>query len=150
MVVEDPSLPFKFTFTLRKADGADLGLNVSHHGDDCVLRVEGVRPDGAVEAWNRQCANSQSAMKEVRPGDTILSVNAVSGDPVKMLEECRDRQLLKLSIERNRPAMVAPTVEATAKPTTLRAEASVFVPQGAPAPTPTTEGESEDTTDKEN
>lgn len=140
----DPAAPFKFTFTLRKADGADLGLNVSHQGEDTVLRVEGVRPEGAVDAWNRQCASSQATMmKEVRAGDIITSVNDVSGDPVKMLEQCRDKQLLKLAVERNRmpPALA---VEAPTKSTTLRAEASVFVPQGAAAQTPpATEGETE-------
>jgi hypothetical protein len=150
-VLPDPSAPVKFSFTLRKADGADLGLNVSHQDTDCMLRVEGVRPEGAVDAWNRQCASSQSApqmlSKEVRSGDYIVSVNNVSGDPVKMLEECRDKQLLKLCIERNR--IMPAAVETTAKATTLRAEASVFVPQSAAPQTPTTGGEADTTTEKD-
>jgi hypothetical protein len=118
-----------FTFTLRKADGADLGLNVSHHENDRSLRVEGVRPDGAVDAWNRQCSCSTFAYKTVLPGDTIVSVNGITQDPAKMLEECRDRQLLKLAIERQRN----PVAAVANRPSTLRAEASVFVPQ-SPAP----------------
>lgn len=119
-----------FSFTLRKADGADLGLNVSHHEHDQVLRVEGVRPDGAVEAWNRQCAGSASAEKAVNVGDKIISVNGIAYDPQRMLEECRDRQLLKLTIVRgDRPL---PAIPAKASPpnksTALRADASVFVP----------------------
>lgn len=125
-----------FSFTLRKADGTDLGLNVSHHEKDKVLRVEGVRPEGAVEAWNRQCIGSTSADKAVRPGDRIISVNGVIYDPTKMLEECRDRQLLKLTVVRGQAplsaAAQAPAASAVPKATTLRADASEFVPGGAP------------------
>jgi len=118
---------YTFSFTLRKADGADLGLNVSHHEHDKVLRVEGVRPEGAMEAWNRQCGGSAFADKAVLAGDTITSVNMIMYDPKKMLEECRDKQLLKLTIVRQRAQPKAPTI--------LRAEASEFVP-GAPAAAP--------------
>jgi hypothetical protein len=117
---ENSSNTHTFSFTLRKADGADLGLNVSHHESDRVLRVEGVRAEGAVEAWNRQCASSIFAEKAVLPGDIITNVNGIMLDPKKMLEECRDKQLLKLTIVRN----LAPS-----KPSTqLRANAIEFVP----------------------
>lgn len=112
-----------FSFTLRKADGTDLGLNVSHHEEDKCLRVESVRPEGAVEAWNRQCLGSAASEKAVLPGDRIISVNSISSDPIKMLEECRDSQLLKLTVVRGEAA----------KTTTLRADASEFVPAGVPA-----------------
>jgi len=119
---------YTFSFTLRKADGADLGLNVSHHENDKVLRVEGVRPEGAVEAWNRQCSGSSLSNKAVLAGDIITSVNKIITDPKKMLEECRDKQLLKLTVLRQRMQVNAPT--------SLRAEALEFVPSapaGAPA-----------------
>lgn len=119
-----------FSFTIRKADGADLGLNVSHNQtDEPVLKVEGVRPDGAVEAWNKQCAGGASQAKVVRAGDRIISVNAVLGDPVKMLEECKDKKLLKLTIVRDG----FPLPQLPSKATSLRADASVFVPSGADA-----------------
>jgi len=119
-----------FSFTIRKADGADLGLNVSHNQtDEPVLKVEGVRPDGAVEAWNKQCAVGVSQAKVVRAGDRIISVNAVSGDPVKMLEECKEKKLLKLTIVRDG----FPLPPFPAKATSLRADASVFVPSSADA-----------------
>jgi hypothetical protein len=122
-----------FSFTLRKADGADLGLNVSHEETDQVLQVEGVRADGAVEAWNRQCASSDKA---VVPGDRIISVNNISFDPQKMLEECRDKVLLKLTVVRgDGPVTAAPPKALPPNKTTLRADASVFVPMtGAEAP----------------
>lgn len=111
-----------FSFTLRKADGAELGLNVSHTSDDRCLCVEGIREGGAVEAWNRQCGVGTSfAEKAVFPGDRIISVNQVCYDPSKMLQECRDKQLLKLTIARGNVPLPAPPQE-------LRAEASEFVP----------------------
>ena len=63
-----PSGAPSFTFTIRKADGLDLGLNILHHELDQILRIEGVRPDGAVDAWNRQCASGTAADKMVCPG----------------------------------------------------------------------------------
>lgn len=119
-----------FSFTLRKADNTVLGLNVSHQEEDKALRVEGVRPEGAVEAWNRQCVGSSASEKAIIPGDRIISVNGVVNDPAKMLEECRDKQLLKLTVVRGE-APVAP------KTPGLRADAPEFVPPGcttSPAP----------------
>jgi len=121
-----PSGTRMFSFTLRKADGTDLGLNVSHTEDDKALTVEGVRPEGAVEAWNRQCTGSTASEKAVCSGDRIVSVNGVINDPIKMLEECRDRQLLKLTVVRGEREAVATPKSST----TLRADASEFVPGG--------------------
>eukprot|EP00448_Togula_jolla_P011751 CAMPEP_0170609546 /NCGR_PEP_ID=MMETSP0224-20130122/22184_1 /TAXON_ID=285029 /ORGANISM="Togula jolla, Strain CCCM 725" /LENGTH=442 /DNA_ID=CAMNT_0010934863 /DNA_START=6 /DNA_END=1334 /DNA_ORIENTATION=+ len=129
---------FTFSFTLRKAANTTLGLNVSHSEGKEFLHVDGIRPDGAIEAWNRQCAGTLAAEKMVHPGDSLISVNGIMRDSTKMLEECRDRQLLKLMVVRGevpveervrdattptparstRPAMVSP----------LRAEAQAFVP----------------------
>eukprot|EP00931_Biecheleriopsis_adriatica_P086489 TRINITY_DN61152_c0_g1_i1.p1 TRINITY_DN61152_c0_g1~~TRINITY_DN61152_c0_g1_i1.p1 ORF type:complete len:450 (+),score=114.95 TRINITY_DN61152_c0_g1_i1:80-1351(+) len=124
-----------FSFTLRKADGAELGLNVSHHEDDRVLRVEGVRPDGAVDAWNRQCMGTAMSEKAVVPGDRIICVNTVQYDPAGMLEECKHKQLLKITVVRGSmplPPAAAATTDSKRK---LSADASVFVPSlTAPEP----------------
>jgi len=129
-----------FSFTLRKADGTDLGINVSHHEHDKVLLVEGVRPEGAVEAWNRQCMCSSTPEKAVVPGDKIVSVNTVINEPAKMLQELRNKQLLKFTVMRGgaggltaapptTPAASGTGTPTTAStPTTLRADASEFVP----------------------
>merc|ERR1719291_682988 len=92
-------MSFTFTFTLRKADDTELGLNVPHSEELKVLQVEKVRPEGAVEAWNRLCGSTQPE-KIVIPGDKIIGVNNVSYDPDKMLEECKNKQLLKLTVVR--------------------------------------------------
>eukprot|EP00413_Alexandrium_margalefii_P042376 CAMPEP_0204596312 /NCGR_PEP_ID=MMETSP0661-20131031/53168_1 /ASSEMBLY_ACC=CAM_ASM_000606 /TAXON_ID=109239 /ORGANISM="Alexandrium margalefi, Strain AMGDE01CS-322" /LENGTH=379 /DNA_ID=CAMNT_0051606909 /DNA_START=24 /DNA_END=1163 /DNA_ORIENTATION=+ len=117
-----------FSLTLRKADGADLGLSVSHHKCDRVLRVDGVRADGAVEAWNRQCAGGACAEKAVLKGDRIVSVNNVAYDPERMLEECREKHLLRLTVIRGDTATSAGT---PGRHGGLRADASVFVPTAA-------------------
>lgn len=130
-----------FSFTLRKADETDLGLDVSHLENDKVLFVEGVRAEGAVDAWNRQCMGSAFPEKAVMPGDRIFSVNGVTYNPRKMLEECKDRQLLRLSIARGDAALLEvpvpptdavkapPGLATTANPSkVLRADASEFVP----------------------
>mmetsp|Transcript_137767 Transcript_137767/g.274724 ORF Transcript_137767/g.274724 Transcript_137767/m.274724 type:complete len:418 (+) Transcript_137767:42-1295(+) len=142
-----------FTFTLRKADGADLGLNVSHHEHDRVLRVEGIRTDGAVEAWNKQCSAGGGAAAEraVLQGDHIISVNGIHYDPDRMLEECRTMQLLRLTVARGDRGTVGNALAAVSsghdsgsnsggatKSSALRADASVFVPTVA-VETPTAE-----------
>eukprot|EP00931_Biecheleriopsis_adriatica_P115129 TRINITY_DN90968_c0_g1_i1.p1 TRINITY_DN90968_c0_g1~~TRINITY_DN90968_c0_g1_i1.p1 ORF type:complete len:380 (-),score=81.75 TRINITY_DN90968_c0_g1_i1:202-1341(-) len=122
-----------FSMTLRKADQAELGLNVSPIESQRVLYVEGVRPDGAVDAWNRQCASSAQAEKAVIPGDRIVSVNNVSYDPDRMLEECKDKVLLKLTIVRgDYPLPELPGAPMQSSPVrSLRADASEFVPMGS-------------------
>jgi len=136
-----------FSFTIRKADETDLGLNVSHHQHDKVLFVEGVRAEGAVDAWNRQCVGGAFPEKAVIPGDKIISVNNVAYDPEKMLEECKERRLLRLTIARGEvplPELPEPSAPGTTSPqgaplggnklTALRAEASEFVPTGTSSP----------------
>lgn len=115
--------PYTFSFTLRKADGAELGLDVSHSEVENALCVDGIRPDGAVEAWNRQCGSAAGSGvdRAVRRGDKLISVNGIKGPPQAMLDECRDKRLLKLEVVRCSPGE-AP------RGSPLRAEASEFVP----------------------
>jgi len=110
-----------FSITLRKADDTELGLNV--RPVEKALLVEGILPDGAVEAFNRQCASSASRV--VCVGDRITSVNSVSNDPEKMLEESKSKQLLKLTLARGE----GPLPEVQAKTPGLRAAATEFVPK---------------------
>jgi FtsZ-binding cell division protein ZapB len=129
-----------FSFTIRKADDADLGLNVSHDKAENVLRVEDIRPAGAVESWNRACSTGNTKDKAVLPGDRIVRVNDVQFDPAKMLEECKDKKTLKLTIVRGGDGPLngdtatqdgAADAPAAAAATVLRADASVFVPGGS-------------------
>lgn len=131
--------PGVYSFTLRKADQTELGLNVAPDDVLKVLVVEGIRPEGAVDAWNRQCVGSGSPERALFPGDRIVCVNEASYDPDAMLEECKTRQLLRITILRGDvappelpglPTNRAPA--ATKSPTFLRADASEFVPSKAP------------------
>lgn len=135
-----PGPPGSFTITLRKADGVDLGLDVV--AQDQVLLVCDVVPDGAVEAWNRQCLNRQSMERMVHVGDQIITVNNVGQDTLRMMEECRASQLLKLCLlHGDRTDGADPGALAAATPpvggapggtgaSVLRADADVFVPRG--------------------
>jgi|EP00927_Polykrikos_kofoidii_P009105 hypothetical protein len=87
-----------FSFQLRKADNTELGLTVSHTECDRYLRVEIVRPDGAVESWNRLCVDSGFPEKMVVRGDLIISVNGITQETERMLQECKDKVLLKIVI----------------------------------------------------
>lgn len=92
-----------FGFTLRLADGVELGLDVEHEagtpGRIVGLRVVGVKNSGAIEAWNRQCMGGPAAGKAVMPGDCIVAVNQAT-EPMAMLEECRSKQMLRLTVMR--------------------------------------------------
>lgn len=92
-----------FGFMLRLAEGVDLGIDIEH-GDppDQALHVIGIVPGGAIEAWNKQCNGGPGAGKVVMPGDKIVAVNGVS-EAEKMLEECRSKQMLRLTVVRGDP-----------------------------------------------
>lgn len=89
----------RFTFTLRRADGVSLGLDVN-----CTdaLIVQGVRPEGAVDSWNRQVRDGPTGWKALRVGDALVAVNGET-DCWKMLDEIKGNQLLKIEVERRGP-----------------------------------------------
>jgi len=97
--VEIPA-PVTFSFSIRKADNTDLGLDVASIENQPGLLVERILPGGAAEAWNRQQDPGSSSARDLRRGDTILKVNMAEGDPELMLSECRNKQLLKLVVRR--------------------------------------------------
>lgn len=146
-----------FFFTLRKADGTELGLNVSHSHGDQVLTVDGIRQDGAVDAWNRLCNQSATPERMVRNSDQIIRINDVYGSAEKMLEECRTKQLLKLWIVRGgncgpselaAAGIVSPWPTGASGSSGLRAGASEFVPSASPPPSTSKDGEGAAATEK--
>jgi hypothetical protein len=112
-----PSTVPTFVVPLRRADNVPLGLDLDR-GDGSGLTVLSVRPGGAVEAWNRQCAGDS---REIRAGDRIIKINDVE-DPEGMTTECRTKHLVRLTLQR---AAVAASVAAGAG---MRADAFEFVP----------------------
>lgn len=115
-----------FKLTLRRADNVPLGLDIRTGEEDKCLVVEAVRPGGAVEAWNRQCAGD---MREIRAGDRIVNING-SEDAETMRKECLDKHLLRMTVMcgggRAQPASVPATV--SPQSLGLRADAVEFVP----------------------
>jgi len=91
---------FMFRFTLRRADGTVLGLQVEPGKNDRALLVVGVNKGGAVEAWNKQCeGGAGSWWKAVFPGDMIVQANKALGCAA-ILEEIKGNHLLQLVIVR--------------------------------------------------
>lgn len=92
-------LGVRFNFTLRRAPGVGVGLDLVRAPDDRSLIVQSVLPCGAMEAWNRQAIAGPNGGKAVVPGDRLVRVNE-SSDCDAMLGECQDKVLLKLSFAR--------------------------------------------------
>jgi len=86
-------------FTIRVADGAELGLllDPSSMASRSGLRVDGVKPGSALEAWNRQCGSSGAPEKVLLRGDRIVRVNSATSAG-EMLRECQSCRLLRLSV----------------------------------------------------
>lgn len=142
-----------FSFSIRRAAGVKLGLEIERGEDECSLLVKSVRPGGAMDAWNRQCTDAwngqctagPSSGKAVLPGDRIVSVNG-KVDCVDMLEEIGGRELLRLAVFRVVPGSAmdlassscsAPSAECPSTPTADSSDwgtvAGVFCPAAAPA-----------------
>merc|ERR1719436_1199183 len=94
-----------FGFTLRLAGGVCLGLHLDRSCDGSSLVVQTVLNGGAVEAWNKQCAGGPKDAKVVRAGDIIICVNGIRGAQ-GMLDECREKELLKLVVVRGNLELV--------------------------------------------
>lgn len=98
--VGDGSQSFKFT--LRLADDTGLGIDLAADTNG-ILRVQGVLPNGAIDAWNRRCLDgSATAAKVVSAGDALVCVNGKS-DSQGMLSECRAKLLLSMTFVRKGP-----------------------------------------------
>lgn len=122
-------LPETFTLTLQKF-GTELGLRVSHseHSEeDPALTVHGIEEGCAAEAWNH--VRRASGQPAVEPGDRIVAINGLEGCPEAMLEECKKKDTLTLTIVRP-TALTLPGGGAGGAGcgSLMRADALVFVP----------------------
>lgn len=92
------------SFTLRKAHGGLLGMELSEADDGRALRVELIMPAGAIPSWNQLCLNNPlTAHKAVFAGDKIVGVNGIAHASVGMLNELRETDLLRLTVVRCSP-----------------------------------------------
>jgi hypothetical protein len=91
-----------FSFTLRKADGLDLGADLVLEQNGLTILVEQVHPGGALDAWNEiHRRDYKLAGRVVESGDRIVCVNAVAYDATMMAEIIKTEKLLKLTFIRS-------------------------------------------------
>jgi len=81
----------KISFTLRRADGVQLGAELLANFDRS-LSVRRVLRDGALDSWNRLCS---SASRRVESGDRIVKINEAC-TPAAMRRECEEKLLLRI------------------------------------------------------
>lgn len=84
----------EYMVTLDKSDGDKLGIDVDHK-DGSTLLVEMIN-EGLVKAWNDKPGNQD----KVALGDRIVEVNGFQSDVMKLVDECKKNQVLKLKILR--------------------------------------------------
>jgi len=93
--------PDQITFTLRLASKGDLGVvwRSAEATSDGKLMVDRVITGSTLEAWNRRCSEGGSAAgKRVAPGAVLLAVNDQTTRQA-MLDECKEKMLLKLTFK---------------------------------------------------
>lgn len=83
----------EFEIVLDKTSGNPLGIDIVYWKDNTLL-VEGVAP-GLVSDWNRRHPSHR-----VKVGDVIFSVNGVSGDMHRLVDECTKKSVLRVSLRR--------------------------------------------------
>jgi len=88
----------RFGFTLRLTGEVRLGVKVDDSSCRRYLIVREILEGGAMAAWNGQC--SQSSDRYVLPGDYLVDINGAS-DCDGMIQECREKALLKMTIVRS-------------------------------------------------
>lgn len=123
-----------FGFLLRIAPGVPVGLEFAITDSIPALRVVGIVPGGAIEAWNRQCLGGPSAGKALTPGDKVVQVNNAI-DTQGMLAEFKEKNMLRITVARGDPDVDFTTVwsSAAAQPRGMRTRHSL----GSSASTPT-------------
>lgn len=95
-------LDFTFEFTMRRADGYTVGLDVAL--DRGYVMVNQVHPGGAIHSWNMQCQqNDVMGVKAVVPGDVLLSVNGKTTHQ-EIVDEF-SKYLLRFTVVRKVPAV---------------------------------------------
>ena len=91
-----PCDPYEFMLQMSVAPEASLGLRGSAHPHG--LEVDGVKPGGIIDKWNKACA--LAVMRNaLRRGDVIVSANGCQ-DSASMLASLRRSSVARLSVVR--------------------------------------------------
>mmetsp|Transcript_88397 Transcript_88397/g.189835 ORF Transcript_88397/g.189835 Transcript_88397/m.189835 type:complete len:201 (-) Transcript_88397:65-667(-) len=84
-----------YRIKLCKAGNAALGIDVDFSEHESVLPIIGIT-GGLAAAWNR--ANNDNL--RIRKDDCVIEVNGVRGSTYKMLERCKEDQVLDMVLAR--------------------------------------------------
>lgn len=93
-----PAVPAELAIDVPRPPGTPLGIRVGTK-DTEALPVDAINPAGVIPDWNK----SNGKEKQVQVGDTIISVNGVSGSAEKMKQELKVCTVMKLVIKREAP-----------------------------------------------
>eukprot|EP00928_Gymnodinium_smaydae_P026250 TRINITY_DN20674_c0_g1_i1.p1 TRINITY_DN20674_c0_g1~~TRINITY_DN20674_c0_g1_i1.p1 ORF type:complete len:769 (+),score=134.06 TRINITY_DN20674_c0_g1_i1:324-2309(+) len=85
----------EYSVKLQESGSDGVGLDVELHSDGLGLLIKSIKP-GVVQEWNRR----PRCPHPVRPGDVIVEVNGIRGDPARMVAECQDFQVLAMTLRR--------------------------------------------------
>lgn len=121
----EPEGAFRFSFTLRLAEAGGLGIEwADRTTPGSAVCVRDVVADGAIEAWNRQCADANPlCSRAVAPEDQLVEVNKQT-DAAAMLAECDTKLLLKLTFLRPKATAAAAAAAAVAAVSASAAKAA--------------------------
>jgi len=86
--------------SLDRTMGVKLGIDVDVAE---VLRISDIR-DGLAQDWNERHYDDN----RINPGDIVVEVNGISGDPQKMLAVCGSKTVLKVTLQRSPEGVAAP------------------------------------------
>mmetsp|Transcript_24026 Transcript_24026/g.71506 ORF Transcript_24026/g.71506 Transcript_24026/m.71506 type:complete len:206 (-) Transcript_24026:226-843(-) len=98
------SLRTFFKVFLDRRNGQKLGLDVDPDPGHTSLLITGVNQGGLVQQWN-----VQNPTKALKIGDRLIWVNGISGDPEKLVGECRKSTLLDITAETMDDPIARPT-----------------------------------------
>lgn len=84
---------FEVVIEKKPPEKVTLGVDLDFR-DRVTLEIEKINV-GLIAEWN-----AAKPDKEVKLGDKVISVNGISGDAVKMIQACKENDVVKMSIRR--------------------------------------------------
>merc|ERR1740129_1228794 len=91
--VDESERTFEIVVTKTEAQPA-VGLDVARK-NGINLRIQGIKPGGLIEAWNKQQPTAATRVKE---NDTIEAVNGTEGSVQAILQAISQAQELRMKI----------------------------------------------------
>merc|ERR1712216_863062 len=89
--------PSEFQISIDRSSDSSPGLGLEIAEDSGTLVIKSIS-SGLIEDWNSK--GTQDATLQVCPGDRIMEVNGIRGDPTQLVSECGKRSILTITIMR--------------------------------------------------